>query len=95
MKVIQALDMFEPKPSLAPASVVSSLFGWGCSIVYSGGRSVGLPLCFCRGRSQVVVGFSAAAPSLLSSITAPPDFSSTSGVLGGAAFGLKPPITSV
>lgn len=51
---------------------------------------MGLPLC-----SQVVlVESSATAPSLLASSATPLDFSSTSGVLGGAALGVEPPIIS-
>lgn len=72
----------------------------GCSIVYRGGRwrkSVGLSLDTCRGSFQVVVVVvesSAMVASLLASKAAPLDFSSTSGVLGGAAFGAEPPIIS-
>lgn len=54
---------------------------------------------FCRGSPQVVVvvvvDSSATVPSLLASSAAPLDFSSTSGVFGGAAFGVEPPIISV
>ena len=53
---------------------------------------MGLPLCFCRDISQVVVESSATVPSLLASGTTPLDFSSNSGVLGGTAFGAELPI---
>lgn len=57
---------------------------------------MGPPFDFCRGSSQVVVvESSATVPSLLASSAAPLDFSSTSGVLGGAAFGAEPPMISM
>lgn len=57
--------------------------------VWGGGRSVGLWAV-----SQVVAESSATASSLLPPITAPLDFSSTSGVLGGPAFGPESWMTS-
>lgn len=69
------------------APVASSLFGEGCSST-AAVDSGDLNDFFGSGSSQVVVfEASATLSSLPASSAAPLDFCSTSGVLGGAAFG--------